>query len=198
MEQLRTERCAENSHLYTWTLDINSAQRESIISRWDTPHPTLFTSTTSRRSITSILTFARSHRTANSSPLLPTRLLIVGMPNVGKSSLLNALRNVSLHKPKAARIGDQPGITRKISTSVKIIEGNDTSEGVYVLDTPGVFVPYIPDAESMLKLALCGNVKDTIIPPTTIADYLLFHLNINNPQLYNMFSEPTNEIHIVL
>lgn len=120
------------------------------------------------------------------------------MPNVGKSSLLNALRNVSLHKPKAARIGDQPGVTRKIGTSVKILDATDTSEGVYVLDTPGVFVPYVPDAESMLKLALCGNVKDTIIPPESIADYLLFHLNLHDPGLYRAYSEPTNEISALL
>ena len=173
-------------------------QREEIISQWDKPHAAIFSSTNSRKSIASILSFAKDHASQSRSSLFPTRLLIVGMPNVGKSSLLNALRNVSLNKGKAARIGDQPGVTRKIGSTVKIVESTDQHEGVYVLDTPGVFIPYVPDAESMLKLALCGNVKDTIIPPISIADYLLYHLNLHDPKLYGTFCQPTNEIGVVL
>ena len=116
------------------------------------------------------------------------------MPNVGKSSLLNALRLGGVKKGKAAFTGAQPGVTRKIGTSVKIIEGDDTSEGVYLLDTPGVFIPYVPNAESMLKLALCGSVKDTIIAPTTLADYLLYHLNLQNPRWYSEYRSPTNDV----
>jgi mitochondrial GTPase 1 len=122
------------------------------------------------------------------------------MPNVGKSSLLNSLRNLSLHKKKAARTGDQPGVTRKIGTAVKIISSDAPGEAgnVYVLDTPGVFVPYVPDTESMLKLALCGNVKDTIVPPETIADYLLYHVNLHDPTVYSQWCGATNEITVLL
>ena len=69
---------------------------------------------------------------------------------------------------------------------------------MYVLDTPGVFVPYIPDAESMLKLALCGNVKEGIVPPETIADYLLWHINLRDASVYEQWCEPTNEIAVLL
>ncbi len=171
--------------------------REEIVRQWDRPSSALFADVKDRNAVRHVLQFAKDHATA-SNHLVGSRMMVVGMPNVGKSSLLNALRNVGLGLKKAARTGDQPGVTRKIASSVKIVEKDDENEGVYLLDTPGVFVPYVPDAESMLKLALCGNVKDTVIPPTTIADYLLFHLNLHDPRLYHQFSEPTNDVHQVL
>ncbi len=123
--------------------------------------------------------------------------MVVGLPNVGKSTLLNALRAGGVKKGKAAITGAQPGVTRKIGTGVKIIDSeNDGSANsdVYLLDTPGVFIPYVPDAEAMLKLALCGSVKDTVIPPFTLADYLLFHVNRHNPDVYSTYHEPTNSV----
>ena len=113
---------------------------------------------------------------------------------MGKSSLLNALRERSLGKGKAAQTGNQPGVTRHIGTTVKIIDGGEAKDTVYVIDTPGVFIPYVPNAESMLKLALCGCVKDTIIPATILADYLLYRLNLVDPALYMEYSRPTNDV----
>ena len=120
--------------------------------------------------------------------------MVVGMPNVGKSSLLNALRGLGMHKGKAAHTGAQPGVTRKIGTTVKIVEETDNTAGVYLLDTPGVFIPYVPNDEAMLKLALCGSVKDTIVPPTILADYLLYQLNKYGPSVYAEYAKPTNDI----
>lgn len=126
--------------------------------------------------------------------------MVVGMPNVGKSTLINTLRRLGTGGGKVAYTGAQPGVTRKIGTPVKIIEGGESerSQTVYLLDTPGVFVPFVPDAEAMLKLALCGSVKDTIIQPVLLADYLLYHINRVDPSLYSKFSEPTNSIETLL
>lgn len=166
---------------------------KSTVQQWHYPEKVLFSNYRDSRSVHLLLNHADDRAKAKVS-LLPCRMMIVGMPNVGKSSLLNALRKLSLHRPKAAQTGAQPGVTRKVATAVKILEANSEREGVFVVDTPGVFIPYVPNAESMLKLALCGCVKDTIIPPTILADYLLYHINLYKPDLYAHYNPPTNDI----
>lgn len=173
------------------------------------------------------------------------RVLVTGMPNVGKSSLLNVLRASGVQKAKVARTGADPGVTRKVGGWVKVIDGaavdaaiatseglaaasfpkepsgiggkedegqrtngKSQSEGVYVADTPGVFMPYVPSSSSMLKLALVGAVKDDagIIHPVTLADYLLFHLNLpHNAHARSIYVSrflpthgPTNDINVLL
>jgi ribosome biogenesis GTPase A len=172
-----------------------------LLSDFHLPHRTLFSCVNEKSDVRRILQFTKNYAEQHTS-LIGTRILVVGMPNVGKSSLLNALRMEGVQRKKAAQTGAQPGVTRSIASGVKIIDRNQHKgiENVYIVDTPGVFVPFIPDSEAMLKLALCGSVKDTIIPPVSLCDYLLYCINKqeDGPVLYQDFCSPTNDVQILL
>ena len=165
----------------------------NTIRQWHHPSKVIFSDVSDKKSVRLILALAQEHATKRNS-LTASRMMIAGMPNVGKSSLLNALRWKSRGSGKAAQTGDQPGVTRKLGNVVKIIDGGELKDTVYVMDTPGVFIPYVPNSESMLKLTLCGCVKDSIISPTILADYLLYCLNRVNPALYSHYHSPTNDV----
>ncbi|XP_044021104.1 mitochondrial GTPase 1 [Aphidius gifuensis] len=99
--------------------------------------------------------------------------MIIGAPNVGKSSLINRLRNNYLHKGNATAVGNLAGVTRSVLTRIKINE----KPLVYLLDTPGIYTPYVRDIYAGLKLALVGSLQDHLVGQEIIADYLLFWLN---------------------
>ncbi|KAJ2310778.1 Mitochondrial GTPase 1 [Coemansia sp. Cherry 401B] len=133
----------------------------------------LFTDTSINQSVRQILTVARDM--AKSDPIRYPQLVImvIGMPNVGKSSLINALRRTGLNRGKAANTGAKPGVTRSLSSKIRVLE----SPPVYLVDTPGVMIPFIPDPIAAIKVALTGGIKDNIADENVLADYLLFRLN---------------------
>ncbi|MCI4376232.1 hypothetical protein PGIGA_G00185900 [Pangasianodon gigas] len=111
----------------------------------------------------------RFHREENRSYCL----MVIGVPNVGKSSLINALRRTNLKKGKASRVGGEPGITKAVLTKIQVCE----RPIIHLLDTPGVLSPKIENVETGMKLALCGTILDHLVGEDIIADYLLFSLN---------------------
>lgn len=99
------------------------------------------------------------------------KMMIVGIPNVGKSTILNRLRAVGCAEGggKAVRVGNLPGVTRLVSGIVRILD----EPRVYLYDTPGVLWPRIADRESALKLALTGAIPSTQFSEYDLAEYLL-------------------------
>jgi len=82
----------------------------------------------------------------------PVRTMILGIPNVGKSTLINKLA-----KKGKLVTGDRPGVTKQTQY---IRVGTDFE----LLDTPGILWPKFEDEEIALKLALTGAIKDNILP----------------------------------
>lgn len=99
--------------------------------------------------------------------------MIIGIPNVGKSSLINAVRSRHLGRGGGAPVGAAPGITRSVMHKIKVCE----NPLVYVLDTPGILNPTISSMEVGLKIALCNTIQTHGVSDEILADYLLFWLN---------------------
>lgn len=100
----------------------------------------------------------------------PVRLMILGIPNVGKSSLINRLAG-----GKRAKVEDRPGVTR-VKQWVKL---KDNTE---LLDMPGVLWPKFEDQTAAVRLAFTGAISDDILDIETLAMKLLSHLAESYPQ----------------
>ncbi|WP_255784615.1 ribosome biogenesis GTPase YlqF [Mediannikoviicoccus vaginalis] len=93
------------------------------------------------------------------------RAMIVGVPNVGKSTLINRIAN-----RRSAKVGNRPGVTRQ-NQWIK------TGKDFELLDTPGVLWPKFESEEIGLDLAFTGAIKDEIMDTETLAFKLIEKLN---------------------
>ncbi len=100
----------------------------------------------------------------------PIRLMIVGIPNIGKSSFINRMS-----KSKKTKVEDRPGVTRT-KQWVKF------GENVEMLDMPGVLWPKFEDQDVARKLAFTGAVKDDILDIEALASFLLENLAVHSPR----------------
>mgnify|MGYP002423638927 CR=1 FL=1 len=100
----------------------------------------------------------------------PVRLMVLGIPNVGKSSLINRLAG-----SKRTKVEDRPGVTR----TKQWVKLQDNTE---LLDMPGVLWPKFEDQSTAIKLAFTGAISDDILDIETLAMKLLSFLAENYPQ----------------
>ena len=114
----------------------------------------------------------------------PVRVMVVGVPNVGKSTFINKVA-----KRKSAKAQDRPGVTRgKQWVTV--------DRGLELLDTPGILWPKFEDVQTGLHLAFTGAVKDEIMDVETLGCHLMAFLGERYPaalQAYKLTEIPARE-----
>ncbi|HHY59189.1 MAG TPA: ribosome biogenesis GTPase YlqF [Clostridia bacterium] len=113
----------------------------------------------------------------------PIRVMVVGIPNVGKSSLINGIIRRS-----SARTGDQPGVTRGTQW-VRI------RRDLELLDTPGILWPKFDSPQTGLLLAVTGAIKEDVLDPVEVAQAFLALIRERFPGLlaaiYGLVDEPS-------
>ena len=115
------------------------------------------------------------------------RIMVCGIPNVGKSSFINRMIN-----RKSAEVGNRPGVTKQ-KQWVRI------SNNIELLDTPGVLWPKFENEDIALKLAYIGAIKDELIDKTNIAYNLLKYLEKNNKkELFERYKLTDEEINSII
>lgn len=107
------------------------------------------------------------------SPIKPLRMMIMGIPNVGKSTLMNALLN-----RRIAKVGDEPAVT-------KSQQRFELSDSMTITDTPGMMWPKIAYESDGYMLAVCHAIGRNAVIDEDVAEFLANNLISQYPDLLN-------------
>lgn len=114
------------------------------------------------------------------------RAMVVGIPNVGKSTFIN-----NIVKKKVAKTENRPGVTRNLQW-IRI------NEDVELLDTPGVLWPKFENQEDARLLALMGSINDSVVDKEELVNFGLNYLKENYPGVINKrYEVDENEEHLL-
>ncbi len=117
------------------------------------------------------------------------RVMIQGVPNCGKSTLLNTLRG-----KKVTQVGNEPGVTKQLQRV-------DIGDGVIVHDTPGMMWPKIEDQRVGWLLAMSGAIRDTAVDSVDVALFAVKWLKEDHPQAvcdrYNLAQLPNDPLAVL-
>ncbi|HAK18579.1 MAG TPA: ribosome biogenesis GTPase YlqF [Lachnospiraceae bacterium] len=109
----------------------------------------------------------------------PVRAMVCGIPNVGKSTLINSIAGQA-----RAKTGNKPGVTKgKQWVSMKLGTGGGAFFTLELLDTPGILWPKFEDANVGLRLALTGSIREEILDEQELSMRLLRFLREHYPQV---------------